>query len=205
MQCLSRLISYTVFIAFLYFLTVITHPPTTTNPCLLYPKNFIFWPLPQPIFFFSGWANSPCSSWWPRKRGSTSLTGAWSKNIQMFQQNLHDAHVYISAISSMNPLWEAKTEILLNRGKRFFVELFHGRERKVAKIIVIMTIFQSAANISKTQISFQAEELSSRVHEWMGPVHRFASWQSNLTRTWQSNSTWQELDNLTQHDKSLTI
>ena len=50
-----------------------------------------------------------------------------------------------------------------------------------------MTIFQSAANISKTQISSQAEELSSRVQEWMGPVHRYA--------TWQSNSTWQELDN----------
>ena len=47
MECLSRVISYTVFIAFLYFLTVITHPPSTTNPCLLYPKNFIFWPLPN--------------------------------------------------------------------------------------------------------------------------------------------------------------
>merc|ERR1711936_1312261 len=36
---------------------------------------------------------------------------------------------------------------LSDKGKRFFAELFHGRERK-------------------------AEELSSRVQEWMGPVHR---------------------------------
>ena len=50
-----------------------------------------------------------------------------------------------------------------------------------------MTIFQSAANISKTQISSQAEELSSRVQEWMGPVHR-------CTRllTIQPKRTWQE-------------
>ena len=83
---------------------------------------------------------------------------------------------------------ERGIEILLNRGKRFFVELFHGRERKVAKIIVIMTIFQSDANISKTKIFSQAEELSSRVHEWMGPVHRctrLLTIQLNLTRTWQ--------------------
>ena len=46
-----------------------------------------------------------------------------------------------------------------------------------------MTIFQSAANISKTKIFSQAEELSSRVQEWMGQEHRYASWQS--TSTWQ--------------------
>ena len=102
-QCLSRLISYTAFVAFLYILTVITNPPTTTNPCLipsnlsisdpcpttfyssgwanlpcnsLYQPNFHCRTLAQPLSCFSGWANLPCNSWWWRRRGSISLIGA---------------------------------------------------------------------------------------------------------------------------------
>ena len=45
---------------------------------------------------------------------------------------------HISVISSTDEsfiifMCEAKTEILFNRGKRFFVELFHGRDGKVVR------------------------------------------------------------------------
>ena len=77
-----------------------------TNHQQSYPPN-----QPTLYTFSSGWANLPSSSWWRRRRGSTFLAGT----------------------KIIVPLWKLKTEILSTRGKRFFVELFHGRDGKVMK------------------------------------------------------------------------
>ena len=169
MQCLSRVISYTVFIAFLYFLTVITHPPTTTI-LALNPPIFYFLTFAQPIFFFSGWANSPCSSWWPRRRGSTSRTGAWPKNIWIFQQNLHDAHTSLPF-----PLW-----ILYERRKlkSFWtggsVSLWNSSMAEMERWRKQGGIFKLPKNCSNWE-SYeigQAGELGSRVEDWVDAVGR---------------------------------
>ena len=170
MECLSRVISYTVFIAFLYFLTVITHPPTTTNPCLLYPKNFIFWPLPNLFSSSVGGQIRPAA---PGGQGDveTSLWQVPAQNILIYLLHLH-THTYLHFLNES--FWTGGSASLWNssRAERGRWWMIPRNKRDTCSNLMNdpkewVTVVQILWN--------QAGELGSRVEDWVEEGVRYNS------------------------------